>query len=99
MVAAFWDPVTRTVFASSIPLGPRKGEMVAASLNNHAAPYWYSQVYTLINANVVAPPIYAEDGAYYNYEMSTVNNGPYPAGSMIVIYGKLLSLILFENVG
>lgn len=39
MVAVFWDPVTRTVFASSVPLGPRKGEMVAASLNNYAAPY------------------------------------------------------------
>ena len=80
MVAAFWDPVTRTVFASSIPLGPRKGEMVAASLNNHAAPYWYSQVYTL------------------NYETSTENNGPYPSGSMIAIYDKFLSLILFKNV-
>ena len=88
MVAAFWDPVTRTVFASSIPLGPRKGEMIAASLNNYAAPYWYNQVYTLINANTAAPPIHAEDGAYYNYETSAANDGPYPAGSMIAIYGK-----------
>ena len=39
MVAVFWDPVTRIVFASSIPLGPRKAEMIEASRNNHAAHY------------------------------------------------------------
>ena len=88
MVAAFWDPVTKTVFASSVPLGPRKAEMIEASRFHSAAPYWYSQVRPIVDSNVAAPAIHAEDGAYYNYETSSANNGQYPAGSMIAIYGK-----------
>ncbi len=91
MVAAFWDPNTQTVWASSIPLGPRKAIMIGTSRNKGAAPSWFNQVDKILNPNKAK--IHAEDGAYYNYETSTdaqANNGRYPEGSMIAIYGKYI---------
>ena len=91
MVAAFCDPITETSFASSIPQGPRKAEMIEASVNNGAAPAWYAQVGRLLRAITRTHAVHAEDGAWYNYETSKgaqVDNGRYPDGSMIAIYGK-----------
>lgn len=91
MVAAFWDPNIKTIYASSIPLGPRKVEMIAASYSSGAAPSWYNQVRRFVKSNMNSVPIHAEDGAYYNYETTVAaqaKNGRYPDGSMIAIYGK-----------
>ena len=65
--------------------------MIGISRNNGAAPSWYNQLRTIVNVNVNSPAIHAEDGAYFNYETTLTaqaNNGQYPVGSMIAIYGK-----------
>ena len=62
MVAVFWDPITQTIYASSVPLGPRKSEIIIISSKNGAATSWYSQVRTLINVEYWRKPaIHAED--------------------------------------
>ena len=88
MVAAFWDPTNSVVFASTIPVGPRRAEMKEAARDSRAAPAWYNQARTVILGS--NPKIHAEDGAIYNYESAQIvqNGQPYPPGSMIAIYGK-----------
>ena len=91
MVAAFWDPTNSVVYASTIPLGPRRAEMKEAASDFGAAPAWYNQARTVIGGS--NPKIHAEDGAFYNYESAQIvqNGQPYPPGSMIAIYGKYAS--------
>ena len=91
MVAAFWDPTNSVVYASTIPVGPRRAEMKEAASEFHAAPAWYNQARTVIGGS--NPKIHAEDGAFYNYESAQIvqNGQPYPPGSMIAIYGKYAS--------
>ncbi|KAI4234542.1 MAG: hypothetical protein LQ352_008168, partial [Teloschistes flavicans] len=88
MVAAFWDPTSSRVYASTIPQGPRRAEMKEAASEFGAAPAWYNQARTIIGGS--NPKIHAEDGAFYNYESAQIvqNGQPYPPGSMIAIYGK-----------
>lgn len=89
LVAAYWDPVTNTFYASSIPRGGRKDFMVNQSRSNGAAPLWYNQVRSLINLNPA--PLDAEDGAFFNWETAkgaSTANGQYPPGSIIAVWGS-----------
>ncbi|RFU27848.1 hypothetical protein B7463_g8505, partial [Scytalidium lignicola] len=94
LVAAMWDPDNKIVYASSIPLGPRKAIMAKESAENVAAPLWYNQVKRFIEPYPALPtvnPFHAEDGVYFNFEMTkgtkTVN-GKFPADAIIAVWGK-----------
>ncbi|KAK3935134.1 hypothetical protein QBC46DRAFT_272414 [Diplogelasinospora grovesii] len=87
MVAVMWDPVSKIVYASSIPQGPRKAQ-------NGAAPLWYGQVRQFVSAYPAPPsanPFHAEDGVFFNFETSkgtNTANGRYPDGCIIAVWGK-----------
>ncbi|KAL9076016.1 MAG: hypothetical protein Q9157_003818 [Trypethelium eluteriae] len=87
VVAAMWDPSTRTVWASAIPRGRQKAVMESGCING-LAPVLYSQVKSVWDKT--GQPIHAEDGVYYNFETmgGTITNGRYPAGSMIAAWGR-----------
>ena len=89
LVAAYWDPVTNMIYASTIPRGPRKDFMINQSKSNGAAPLWYNQMKSLISLKPA--PIHAEDGVFFNWETSKgarTANGQYPPGSILVVWGK-----------
>ena len=66
MVAAFWDPTIRVVYASTTPVGPRRAEMKEPSSSFGAAPAWYDQLRAIVDGK--NPRFHAEDGALSNYE-------------------------------
>ena len=85
MVAAYYEPNSRTVYSSSVPYGGRKRVMQLTAARD--APVWYSTVNSMPLSH---PPWHAEDGAYYTYEVTTDQKptGPkYNVGSMVAAYG------------
>lgn len=85
MVAAYYEPNSRTVYSSSVPYGGRRKAMQETAARD--APVWFSKVQGLSPSN---PFWHAEDGAYYTYEVTT-NRKPtgntYNQGSMVAAYG------------
>ncbi|KAF3014011.1 hypothetical protein E8E14_009851 [Neopestalotiopsis sp. 37M] len=87
VVAVMYDPISKWHFASTIPKGPRASLMWGGQ---GRATKWYAA------AKVDGQPLelHAEDGAYFNYEISgqahitdQANTKPYPAGTIIAAYG------------
>lgn len=94
IVAVLWDPEHQMFWASTIPRGAQKQEMLKEG--PQVAPAWYNQIRRL-----VSPPnahgkreafLHAEDGAYYNWETRTkrsrITNGRYPAELAIAAWGR-----------
>lgn len=85
LVAAYYEPISRTVYTSSVPYGGHKRNMQQTAARD--APLWFNQVKSL---PLTHPAWHAEDGAYYAYE-ATTNKKPtdfYNPGSMVAAYGR-----------
>lgn len=86
LVAAYYEPISDTIYASTIPKGGRKRVMQLTAARD--APVWFNQVRSM---PLIHPQWHAEDGAYYTYEATTDDKptGPkYNQGSMITAWGK-----------
>ena len=85
LVAAFWDSTNLVVYASTIPVGPRRAIMQGLAKNGKA-PDWYIRARS---ADGTVNP-HAEDGAYFNYETNDLTQQDilYPPGLMIAVWGK-----------
>ena len=85
MVAAYYEPNSRTVYSSTVPYGGRKRVIQLTAADD--APVWFSKVNNLPLSH---PPWHAEDGAYYTYEVTTdrkPTGTTYNAWSMVAAYG------------
>lgn len=90
LVASLWDPISKTIFSSTIPKGTQKASMRASGPS--FAPAWWAQVKDMLPRDY----FHAEDACYYNYEsahQSQVQNGIYSTGNRdggmwIVVYGS-----------
>ena len=85
MVAAYYEPDSRTVYSSTVPYGGRKRVMQLTAARD--APVWFSKVNSMPLSH---PPWHPEDGAYYTYEVTTdqkPTGNTYNAGSMVAAYG------------
>ena len=86
MVAAYWEPNSRTVYSSTVPYGGRKIVMERTAARD--APVWYNQVKNLAPSHT---QWHAEDGAYYTYEVTTEQkptSNRYNPGSMVAAHGR-----------
>jgi hypothetical protein len=109
LVAAMWDPVSRIVYASTVPRGPRKAQMTKATVQDNAAPLLASQLQPMLaplqNQDYTSGQwrnafFHAEDGVYFNWE--TVGNSPvsgqYPPGSIIAVWGKFQNMAIDDSI-
>lgn len=89
LVASLWDPISKTVYSSTVPRGDRKLAMYRNGQKE--VPTWWAQ------AKSVTPTGYyhAEDGCYYMYEQANPgrdHNGKYSTGDFnggmwLAVYG------------
>ncbi|KAK0512904.1 hypothetical protein JMJ35_004921 [Cladonia borealis] len=89
MIAAYWEPNSRTLYSSTVPYGGRKIVMERTAARD--APVWFNQVRNLAPSHT---QWHAEDGAYYTYEVATEQKptgNRYNPGSMVAAY------VLAEN--
>ncbi|KAI1346164.1 hypothetical protein F5Y01DRAFT_298491 [Xylaria sp. FL0043] len=86
LVAVFYDPENQVYFASTVPRGLRRDEMIESG-SAKAPAWWYLASQKHRNSH---PPLHAEDSAYFSYESTVEYSFPedtYPDGSFIAAFG------------
>ncbi|KAI0818279.1 hypothetical protein GGR55DRAFT_694505 [Xylaria sp. FL0064] len=94
LVAVFYDAGNQVYFASTLPRGLRKDEMIKSG-KAKAPAWWYlaSQQHSVSRL----PLLHAEDSVYFSYESTVEYSFPddtYPDGSFIAAFGARRDLSL-----